>query len=220
MVYEAILFDCDGVLVDSEAVAGKVVYKAFQALGYPIDYTTYSATYAGSKDEEIVAILSEKYGWNLGHDFVDELNRLIDEAFLTDVLPIEGAANLVRSIQVPKGVVSNSPIERVSFSLQLLNLKDTIGSKIFTADMVQQAKPKPDVYLLAAKTIGVSPKRCIAVEDSLAGVRAAVAAEMTVIGFCGGSHIQLGHDSKLKALGASHIAYTMQEVENLLKSLL
>jgi HAD superfamily hydrolase (TIGR01509 family) len=108
----------------------------------------------------------------------------------------------------PDGIASSSSIDRLQLCLSVLALEAEFGGHVFSADMVARGKPHPDIFLFAASRLGVRPDQCLVIEDSAGGIRAAVAAGMTVVGLCAASHIREGHDLKLRDAGAVHLAHS------------
>jgi len=191
-----VIFDCDGVLVDTEIVAANMVTKVLKDHGVEMSMEYYINNYTGK-------LLSDIYR-NLLDLTEEEVKKLVyntDHAIYEDLVPIKGMQNVVMSIRHDKTVVSNSALWQVKKALAVTNLTSYFINH-FSAEMVDNPKPAPDVYLLAAKTNKVKPEECLVIEDSISGVQAAVSAGMKVIGFTGASHIREGHDSKLKEKGA------------------
>ena len=209
---DLILFDCDGVLVDSEIIACRVVAAEIGAHIPALDQTEFAAGIFGITDHDAVRQAEAEFGVRLPDGFGDRLADAIRDEVLRCVEPVAGAAEAVGAIALPMGVVSNSPLDRVRRMLDRTGLRPFFGDSLFCAEMTERPKPHPDVYLLAAETLGAVPGRCVAVEDSVAGVTAAAAAGMTVIGFLGGSHIQPGHGDRLRAAGAESLCNSMAEL--------
>ena len=127
---------------------------------------------------------------------------------------MSGAANFIKRFShLPRCIASSSSIDRLRLCLAVLELESEFGDHVFSADMVARGKPHPDIFLLAAGKLGVSPDRCLVIEDSAGGIRAAVAAGMTAVGLCAASHIRAGHDVKLRDAGAVHLAHSWADVE-------
>lgn len=207
MDIEQVIFDCDGVLVDSEIVAAEVVVKELNRLGVSIDVPFYLRNYSGKTFRDILKILNFKLPYPL-EEFIHNAERQVYE----NVRPIEGIQHVLDHIELPKAVVSNSDLPQVKISIETIGIAHHFQDNCFSASMVTTPKPSPMVYQLAAKTLKKNPAQCLVVEDSKSGVTAAVAADMNVIGFCGGSHILPGHDVELKKLGAKKIAMNTAEL--------
>ncbi|MDX1628833.1 MAG: HAD-IA family hydrolase, partial [Fulvivirga sp.] len=186
--------------VDTEITAAEVVVKKLGRHGVDITVAHYLNTYTGSTFSKTFAALLN----NITSTERDQLVLTCEKQVYESLKPIEGMASLVKSLQLPVAVVSNSYVWQIEKALKLLDLNNTINH-IFSAEMVANPKPAPDVYLLAAQKCDVAPEACLVVEDSKSGVKSAVSAGMQVIGFCGGSHIRPGHDEELKKLGAKYV---------------
>ena len=209
---DLILFDCDGVLVDSEIIACKVLAAEVGAKIPELDQKAFAAGIFGMTDHDAVRQAEAEYGVTLPDGFVGHVANAIYDEVLRSVEPVAGAAEAVGALTLPMAVVSNSPLERVRRMLDRTGLRHFFGDRLFCAEMVARPKPHPDVYLYAAEQLEVAPERCIAVEDSVAGTTAAAAAGMTVIGFLGGQHIQPGHGERLRSAGANPLCQSMAEL--------
>ena len=209
---DAIVFDCDGVLVDSEIIARRVVSDYFGQWIAEADLDPFLKNFAGKSDDHIADEARRSFGVSLPSDYASQLESRITEALAGEVEPIPGAAQAVAAIPLPRAVASNSVKRRVELSLDRTGLSGLFDDRLFCADMVERPKPAPDLYLMAAAALGAQPGRCVVVEDSPTGVRAAVAAGMTVIGFLGGSHILPGQGDVLLAHGAVDLVDTMSEL--------
>lgn len=209
---DLILFDCDGVLVDSEIIACRVLSAEIGALIPQLDQEDFAAHIFGVTDHDAVRQAEAEFGVTLPEGFADRAAAAIRREVLRSVEPVAGAADAVASIGLPMAVVSNSPLERVRRMLDRTALRTFFGDRLFCAEMVARPKPFPDVYLAAAESLGAAPARSIAVEDSVAGVTAAAAAGMSVIGFLGGSHIKPGHGEKLLRAGATVLCNAMPDL--------
>ena len=206
---DLILFDCDGVLVDSEIIACRILAERIGAHVPALDQARYAAKIFGSTDEQIVAEAAAEYGVCFPDDFLETAAEAMKAALLRDVEPTDGVARALRAVDRPKGVVSNSSRDRVEAMLTRAGLRHHFADDIFCAEMVARPKPSPDVYLLAAERMAKAPGRCLAIEDSLAGATAALAAGMNVVGYLGGRHIPPGHEDRLRARGVTTIVRHM-----------
>lgn len=214
-MFKQVIFDCDGVLVDTEIVAAKVVIDKLSAYDISITMEEYLKTYTGST-------FSGTFRQLLPHISDHEIENLVNYAEVTvydQLQPIKGMPDLVRQLNVPVAVVSNSYLWQVKKALEFLSLSNKV-KQYFSAEQVERPKPFPDVYHLARQKTGYTAKEIIVVEDSKTGVEAAVSAGLTVIGFTGASHITNGHDQALKEKGATHIASSAHELLHLLDDLL
>lgn len=216
----SVIFDCDGVLVDSEIIASQVSLRMLRPFGVHMEPKDYARKYAGKVEEDILDLISREYQIDLPDDFLPSLRLKIEYALDHELQPIKGAKETITTIQLPKAVVSNSRLSRVISSLKVADLAELFGKNLFAAEMVAKPKPAPDVYLYAASQLEIDPAHCLVVEDSLSGVTAAHSAGMQVIGFLAASHIPEGHDVAVKEAGAMATVKSMEELKQLLEDVL
>ncbi|MEQ9442382.1 MAG: HAD family phosphatase [Cyclobacteriaceae bacterium] len=209
---QAVIFDCDGVLVDSEILASQVSLRMLKPYGFEMNPQEYARAFAGKVEADILSLISRDHHIELPDDFLAKLRLQIEHALDHDLQPIPGVQETISKIPITKAVVSNSRLARVLSSLKVAGLSDVFGKQIFSAEMVEHPKPAPDVYLLAARELGVDPAHCLVVEDSQSGVMAAHRAGMQVIGFLAASHIPEGHDRTVREEGAFATASSMKEL--------
>ncbi|WP_181257223.1 HAD family hydrolase [Pseudaminobacter soli (ex Li et al. 2025)] len=203
---DLVIFDCDGVLVDSEILAAQVTCQTLDAIGLTMSVEDTISSLVGLDAMAARRKLETIHGVPLPVDFEARLAERLDHAFNTQLKPIAGIAELLRGLDQPYCVASNSGRERLRCTFAATGLAPLVEGRVFSADDVARGKPAPDLFLYAAKTMGgVPPERCLVIEDSVTGVTAARAAGMRVIGFCGGGHILPGHDQRLLSLGADRI---------------
>ncbi len=199
---QCVIFDCDGVLVDSEILASQAALRMLEPYGFSMSPKAYSHRFAGKVEEDSLSVIKNEYNIELPDDFLSKMRLEIEHSLDHELQAIQGAREVIETIPVQKAVVSNSRSVRVVSSLKVAGLSDLFGKHLFAAEMVANPKPAPDVYLFAAETLGVNPSACLVIEDSQSGVKAAHSAGMQVIGFLGASHIPDGHADTLKANGA------------------
>lgn len=217
---KSIIFDCDGVLVDSEIIASQVSLQKFKPYGVNLDIKEYAQRYAGKVEEDILELVQQEYNISLPSDFLPQLRLEIEHALDHELKAIKGVKNTLSNISITTAVVSNSRLVRVIHSLKVADLSEIFGKRLFAAEMVERPKPFPDVYLHAAKELNVIPENCLVVEDSVSGVTAAYRAGMNVIGFLGGSHIVNGHGNKVMEAGAFTTVNNMEELSQLFAKIL
>lgn len=216
-----LVFDFDGVIADSEALANTVLAEIVSALGLPTTLDQALNRYMGKRWPEVIAAIEEGVGRPLPDNFSDSLKIATLERFRTDLREVNGATAFIkRFAQIPRCIASSSSIDRVRHCLDVLELADDFGDNVFSADMVERGKPHPDIYLFAAERINVAPSDCIVIEDSAGGVRSGVAAGMTVIGLCAASHVPAGHARTLSDSGAHYTAATWADVPAIVSSLM
>ena len=212
----ALIFDFDGVIADSEAIANTVLAETVTGLGYSTTLDQSLSRYAHRRWVEVMAEIEAATGKPLPTNFSDDLNRATLDRFRTDLKEVSGASYFIRRFaHIPRCIASSSSIDRLQLCLSVLGMEAEFGDRVFSADMVARGKPHPDIFLFAAARLGVSPERCLVIEDSTGGIQAAVAAGMTAVGLCAASHISDGHDVKLRDAGAVHLARTWKEVERI-----
>ena len=212
----ALIFDFDGVIADSEALANTVLAETVTAFGHATTLDDSLDRYAGRRWVDVMAEIETATGKRLPASFSDDLTRATFDRFRADLTEVSGATEFIRKFSdVPRCIASSSSIDRLQLCLSILNLTDTFGDRVFSADMVPRGKPHPDIFLFAADRLGVSPASCLVIEDSTGGIRAAVAAGMTAIGLCAASHIRDGHHLRLREAGAVHLANSWRDVETI-----
>lgn len=182
-----IIFDCDGVLVDSEIIANRVDAEILTHLGYPLTAEDCIKRFTGMNDQSVKQSIFEESGLDLPEDFSEKARLQAFENELTPLmLPVLQA---ISKHKMERCVASNSLRKRVIRSLELTEQIQFFNQEhIFTAAQVQKGKPAPDLFLYAATQMGYAPKDCLVIEDSIAGIQAAQAADMDVIAFLGGGH--------------------------------
>ncbi len=214
-----VLFDCDGVLVDSEML-GSVIFSAhLTEHGYPCTPEQARARFTGWSLRNAKKFVEQQLGRPLPDDFLDTLaekDRVVMEEHLK---PIPGIHEAVRAIDRPKCVASSGGPGKIRHSLALCGLTDLFEPHIFSAWQVANGKPSPELFQFAAQGMGTAPSACVVVEDSIAGVQAGIAAGMTVLGFCGGAHCGPGHDDILTAEGAVRTFNEMAALPQILDTL-
>ncbi len=212
-----VIFDCDGVLVDSEKIAMRILHKTLEEfIPESKQLSSLLADAPGKQTRAIIAEVATRTGATLPDDIVQRIDtriyRVLDEA----LEPIPGVEAVLASILVDKAVVSNSLLSRVEQSLAVTGLDGFNWRGIFSADQVGRPKPAPDLYLYAAERLGVAPEECLVVEDSISGVKAASTAGANVIGFLGAGHVVDGQAGRLRAAGALRIARHMRDLCSML----
>lgn len=198
-----IVFDCDGVLIDSEPISLACLTAGLNRIGVAIDVDTVRARFAGMSMASIMAAVTQDTGIAAPEGFLPRLKADTLAAFDARLTPMPGIAGAVSSLSLPFCVASSSDPVRLRHSLGLTGLLPLFEGRIFSSTMVARGKPAPDLFLHAAATMGVAPAACLVIEDSVPGVIAARAAGMRVTGFTGGGH--WSHDrsgADLAAAGA------------------
>ncbi|EIM26049.1 HAD family hydrolase [Microvirga lotononidis] len=205
------IFDCDGVLVDSEPLSCRIDAEVLTECGVPYTAEAVAREFTGVSVKDQIARIESERGIRLPEDFTERLNRTLFARFETDLKPIAGVRDAILSLPFPRCVASSSVPERIALSLRVTGLADLFDN-IFSSTQVARGKPAPDLFLHAAKQMNARPDDCLVVEDSIAGVQAAVAAGMRVIGFTGGGHCGPEHGDKLRQAGAPAVIGRMAEL--------
>jgi HAD superfamily hydrolase (TIGR01509 family) len=211
-----LICDCDGVLIDSEAVAASVLVEQLHALWPGVDVEPVVLPLLGLRIEAVLNKTAEALGRTIDARWIDSI-RLAVEAAAVGAPPVVGIAEALAAIPLKKACASNSFGPYVEAVLTRTGLVRFFGERRFTADLVPNPKPAPDVYLAAARTLRVAPERCLVVEDSVTGVTAATAAGMTVLGFIGGGHASEGQIDALRQAGASVVFDEMGRLPGLVE---
>jgi HAD superfamily hydrolase (TIGR01509 family) len=213
---DLVVFDCDGVLIDSEVIAARAHAKALSRLGYPIGVEEIIRRFAGVPDRDMVAILEREMGHALPDDYAAQTKDAIRRSYGQDLEAIPHVREAVAAIGVPICVASSSLPDKLQLGLRLAGLHHLFAPHVFSAAQVRRGKPWPDLFLFVAERMGAVPARCVVVEDSLVGVKAAVAAGMTALGFTGGSHCETGHAALLRSEGAALVFDDMRQLPAIL----
>ena len=203
---DLIIFDCDGVLVDSEVLAVEAMQGVLNDAGVPATESMISGSF-GMKQADTLMLIAMKTGIDIPADVPEQLWPATRALFERHLRPMPGIAAFIEAVGEKKRcVASSSNPDRIRVSLHLVGLESAFGDHLFSSHQVARGKPAPDLFLFAAETMGVEPHRCVVIEDSIFGVEAAKAAGMTALGFTGGSHIEEGHADVLIAGGAAAVA--------------
>jgi len=210
--FELIIFDCDGVLVDSEPIINRAHAHVLTACGYPISEQNLVERFCGMSDREMIEIIEREWGHALFTSYAEHVGLMIEAEFRQSLAPIAGVAEALDSLTLPICVASSSSLEQIRQKLKITGLLGRFGEHLFSATMVARGKPAPDLFLYAARNLTTAPDRCLVIEDSPAGIDAALAAGMTAIGFAGGSHCGPEHGARLQKHGAALVIHDMLEL--------
>jgi HAD superfamily hydrolase (TIGR01509 family) len=208
------IFDCDGVLVDSEILAARVDAELLTRSGYPITPEEMIQRFAGLTAEDFMRIVEEEIGHPLPPTFHDEQRAELDELLASELKAVPGVEEMLDRIDGPRCIGSNSTDARLKMMLTRTKLYDRFRPYVFSARSVgdKQPKPDPNVYRFAIKEFGVDPREAMVVEDSIFGVRAAKAAGARVVGFTGGAHTWPGHADLLTEAGAETVINRLSDL--------
>jgi D-ribulokinase len=213
---EVVIFDCDGVLVDSEVIALAVTRRRLGEAGLRLTDEETRERFLGLRLDSVVRRVETELGAPLPKEFPDDLSREILATFARELKGVAGVRQAVAGLRARVCVASSSAPERLSFALRVTGYEALFAPNIFSAAEVAQGKPSPDLFLFAARAMGAASKDCLVIEDSVAGVAAARAAGMRVFGFVGGSHFsRLDEGTDLTAAGAELIFDDMARLPDL-----
>lgn len=208
-----LIFDFDGVVADSETIANQALADYLTSIGHPTSLDEAMRLFMGKRHADTLAAIVHYIGRPIPDSFETDYRANVRVVMRRDVQPIPGvAAFLDRHADLPKCVASSSSREWLDHCVDRFGFRPAFGDNLFSATLVANGKPAPDIFLLAADRMRAAPAATIVIEDSPTGVQGAVAAGMTVIGFLGGSHVRAGHADKLRAAGAHTIAEDFDEV--------
>jgi HAD superfamily hydrolase (TIGR01509 family) len=213
-----ILFDCDGVLIDTEIVAAEVVTNWLISEGVDINIETFIADYTGKTFTDILEILKAKQ-LLAASTATREAVVFMDEEIRRNMRPIVGVKEMLSGVPVTASMVSNSAEDYVLEAIELLEANHIFQKRVFSAEMVPKGKPDPAVYLLALEKLNLNKEEVLVIEDSVAGVTASTAAGLKTVGFLGGTHVRNGHGEKLKELGALDLVRSHKELTEYLSGI-
>lgn len=213
-----LICDCDGVLVDSEVIADRVLLDTLSATFPNLDFEAAAKSAFGQQTSRFLTGIESRFGIEMPANFIETIEHNIEVALAQSLAPISGVRDALLKVTLPAAVVSNSRLVRVRSSLKRASLTEIFGERVFSAEQVARPKPYPDVYLHAAHTLDVAPARCVVVEDSISGLNAARAAGMKTIAFVGASHIPDNYADALRAMGITRIMRRMEELPALVEA--
>ncbi|WP_103255705.1 HAD family hydrolase [Tabrizicola aquatica] len=189
--FDLVIFDCDGVLIDSEIISARMLVQELARLGVVIDLAYVARHFLGRSYPTVMATIRREFGLDLAPSFEEAYREELLAAFRRELTVMPGVTDVLDALAVPWCVATSSSPRRAEMSLELAGLRDRVGDRLFTASQVANGKPAPDLFLFAAARMGVVPDRALVIEDSLTGLRAAQAAGMQVWQFTGGSHFRV-----------------------------
>ena len=209
--YKCVIFDCDGVLVDSEAISNGVLVDMANEHGANIDlqyaFKQFKGSFLYSCIEKIEAQIQKK----LPVTFEEDYRKRSFEAFKKEMQPVEGIKNVLNNLSIPYCVASSGPVDKIRLNLSLTGLLDKFEEKIFSCYDIQKWKPDPAVFLWASETMGFKPDECVVIEDSISGVKAAVNGGFDVFGFT-------AHDYNKELKGQATLTFnSMAQLSQLLQ---
>ncbi len=214
-----LIFDCDGVLVDSEVLACGTLREMMAFLGHPMTSDEVMREFAGGSLAATVATVERLVGRPLPADVGRKFGQILLDRFRQELEPMPGVRDAILALPDRRCVASSSSPDRLRLSLEVTGLAPLFGEHVFSAVQVARGKPAPDLYLLAARTMGEPPEHCIVIEDTPRGVTAGRAAGARVIGFAGGGHATPEMAEDLARAGAEVVINTMDELPAVVRRL-
>jgi len=218
--FDALIFDCDGVLVNSEMIAQQVEMEWLARIGLEYELDEFIRRFSGTSEahfyQSVASDVLERTGKPMTQEFIREMGAAVDDAINTRCEAIEGARDVAVAWSRKTAVASSSRREQLDKKLTRTNLASLFGERVYSADSVENGKPDPAIFLYAAGQLGIDPGQCIVIEDSVNGVIAAKRAGMYAIGFTGGGHCLPDQGQQLRNNGAEHVFEKMQDLRSLL----
>lgn len=209
--FALVIFDCDGVLVDSEILGNRVLVETVAELGLALDLEEAVSLFRGCKMAECVREIERRLGRPVPGNFVSNLRARTADTFRLGLQPVHGVTAVIDALRVPICVASSGPSEKIRLSLQVTGLLPRFEGRVFSSYDVGVWKPDPGLFLHAARTMGIAPGECAVVEDSVLGVIAGVAAGMSVFGFAAD-----GRDADALSNAGATVFRSMQDLTQLL----
>ena len=216
VAFDLVIFDCDGVLINSEEIASGVCVEALAELGMNLTLQQYAARYSGRPVADAWRQVETDHGKPLPEGFREKVDAEVLRRFSLSLEPIEGVVETLSAMRLPRCVASSTTLHLLKSNLVQVGLSPFFDPSIFSVSQVRRGKPAPDVFLFAASQMGADPHRCLVIEDSAAGVAAARRAGMQAIGFSGGGHTAPDHAERLNREGASRVVGDLRDLAPLL----
>lgn len=220
MRVDLIIFDCDGVIADSEVLSAQVLIDQLARLDIVVTPDDVRRDFLGRSFPTVAASIRDRFALTLPADFEATYRARLLARFDTDLRTTPGFADALAQIRLPVCVATSSSPPRVARTLAVLDLAQRFGADVFTASQVARGKPAPDLFLLAAERLGVAPEACAVMEDSPHGVAGAVAAGMRAVGFTGGTHLDGMRDDHARRLREAGAATVLPDMNGMPEALL
>jgi HAD superfamily hydrolase (TIGR01509 family) len=211
-----IIFDCDGVLIDSELMSCRIQAESLSRLGYKTSLQDIMRRFTGVTTADMYQVIEDEWGRPLPDSFESEVELLIEKAYREDLKIVSGVQETLCALAVPFCVASSSSPQKLRLGLEVVGLYTRFAPNVFSAAQVGRGKPAPDLFLFAADSLNAAPSECVVIEDSVAGVKEAKAAGMQVFGFYGGAHCGPEHAKILREAGADLTLRSMRTLPDVL----
>lgn len=195
-MFDGIIFDCDGVLVDSERIGVHIDRQVLKEVGLDFTVEEVVGTFMGKSDTHFIDTVESLLGKPAPDNWLEEISRRYNEAFEKELTPVPGVVEVLSQLSLPACVASSGTHDKMKFTLGKTGLLSRFENRLFSSTQVSRGKPHPDLFLFAADQMGWKPERCLVVEDSGAGVQAGLAAGMKVAAYAGGflKHDDITHE--------------------------
>ncbi|MGB0904702.1 MAG: HAD family hydrolase [Mangrovicoccus sp.] len=187
---QCVIFDCDGVLIDSEVISAAMLIEELQIYGVVISMEYVAQNFLGRSYPVVLKTIRQDFGIDLPEHFEADYRRRLLQNFERDLRIMPGARELIDQLAVPYGLATSSSPPRLARSLEIVGLTRHFENRCTTSSEVENGKPAPDIFLLAASKMNIAPEHCLVIEDSVNGIKAGLAAGMQVFHFTGGSHLK------------------------------
>jgi HAD superfamily hydrolase (TIGR01509 family) len=207
-----LIFDCDGVLVDSEVIAHQTLLDVMIPLGFTMTLEESFSVFAGRSLKDTLMVIERQLGRALPDDILNQSRDLLFHRFRAGLKPIDGINDAIAALPYRRCVASSSAPDRLHLALEVSGLAPLFGEHVFSATQVARGKPAPDLFLFAARMMNAEPAHCIVIEDSTLGIEAGLAAGTQAVGFAGGGHATDALAQRLSAAGAHHVIRAMREL--------
>lgn len=213
---QLVIFDSDGVLVDSEPISARVLAEVATEYGIPLTAASAIERFTGISLRRVLELLAADHGRPLPADFRQRLKERDYAAYRAELRPVPGVREVLAALSLPRCVASSGSFEKLAVTLGITGLEPLFTPHIFSASQVAAGKPAPDLFLFAADRMRATPAACVVVEDSVAGIVAARAAGMRPLGFAGGGHAGPGYAAMLAEAGADQVFEDMRSLPDLI----
>jgi len=215
--FDLVIFDYDGVVADSELLNNRVMAELLTEIGLATTVDQAIDTYMGKRWLDCLPLIEERLGRRCPDDFNAEWTRRCADQAAVGLRPVPGVQVFASALTLKRCIASSSPPSWIEMGLDRFGLTEVFDGAIYSAAVhVTRGKPHPDLFLHAAAAMGTTPECALVIEDTTTGVRAGVAAGMTVVGLCAGGHIRDGHAAQLQAAGAHHVVTDYDAIADLL----